>query len=110
MKTNIRGQNYDFCVMAGGGKFYIEATHRVSFRFSFINNLNAILSEFNVSENDERISESQWVVSKKQGALFFKQAKDLLENKDNRGYIEKKLDEDRSCGEWENIKIFKNKK
>lgn len=96
--------------MAGGGKFYIEATHRVSFRFSFINNLNAILSALNIGMDDENVSESQWIGYKKQVNVFFREATEVLSSETYRDYIEKELDEDRRCGEWENIKIFKNKK
>lgn len=45
MRKIIKGHNYNFCITAEGEKFYIKASHIVSSRFSFINNLNAILSE-----------------------------------------------------------------
>lgn len=70
MKTNIKGQNYNFCIVANGTKFYIEALHLASLRYSFINNLNAILSEFDIGMGDKNVSESQWVVSKRQGRFF----------------------------------------
>lgn len=109
MKTIIKGQSYNFCVVVDGAKFYIKASHLASLRFSFINNLNAILSEFNISVNDKRISESQWVTSKKQSGLFFKKATRFLSGKISRDYIEKKLDEDRKCGEWENFQETKSR-
>lgn len=104
MKTIIKGQNYKFCIIADGMKFYIKSLHLASLRFSSINNLNAILSEFNISADDKKVSESQWLTSKKQGSLFFKKATKFLLNKSSRDYIERKLDEDRKCGEWENFK------
>lgn len=102
MKTVIKGQNYNFCVVADGWRFYIKALHLASFRFSFINNLNSVLSEFNISADDKKVSESQWIISKRQSGVFFKRATRFLLSKSSRNYIEKKLDEDRECGEWEN--------
>lgn len=108
MKTVIKGQNYNFCVVANEVQFYIEATHLASLRYSFINNLNTVLSEFNISMDDKKVSDSQWITSKRQSKLFFRKAKGLLSHKDYRDYVEKKLDEDRKCGEWENIKENKS--
>ncbi|TSC74866.1 MAG: hypothetical protein G01um101433_985 [Parcubacteria group bacterium Gr01-1014_33] len=102
MKTTIKGQSYNFCIVANGMRFYIKALHRASSRFSFINNLNTILSEFNINVDDKRVSESQWLIPKKQGGLFFKKAVEFLLSRNSRSYIERKLDEDRECGEWEN--------
>ncbi len=102
MKTVIKGQNYNFRVVAEEVKFYIEAIHFTPLRFSFINNLNVVLSEFNINIDDKKVSESQWIVSKRQSSLFFKKALGLLLDKGSRDYIEEKLDEDRECGEWEN--------
>ena len=84
-------------------KFYIKALHLASSRFSFINNLNAVLSEFDISVDDKKVSESQWLISKKQSGLFFEKAKKFLLSENNSGYIERKLNEDRECGEWENF-------
>jgi hypothetical protein len=104
MKTVIKGQNYDFCIVADGTQFYIEAMHPVSFRFSFINNLNAILSAFDININDKKVSESQWLVSEEQCSFFFKKATEFLSSKYSRDCIEQKLNEDRQLGEWENLK------
>ncbi|MFY9463050.1 MAG: hypothetical protein WAP52_02610 [Candidatus Sungiibacteriota bacterium] len=103
MKIVIKGQNYNFCVVASGTKFYIEVLHFASLRCSFINNLNTILSQFNIGVDDKRASESQWLISKKQSNLIFKKAIMVLSDRSNRDYIEKRLDEDRECGEWENF-------
>lgn len=63
MKTIIKERRCDFRVAAEGMKFYIEVyievSRRVSLRFSFINNLNAILSEFGIGVDDKIVSESQ---------------------------------------------------
>lgn len=106
MKTTVKGQNYNFCIVANGAQFYIEALHLASFRFSFINNLNAILSAFSIGGNDKKTVESQWIVPKKQGDILFGKAWKILSSRTYRDYIEKTLDEDRKNGEWEN---FKNK-
>jgi len=106
MKTIIKGQKYNFCVVADEVKFYIEAIHRTSLRFSFINNLNAVLSEFNINTSDKKVSESQWLVSERQSNLFFKKAIKSLSDKVCQNYLERKLDEDRKCGEWENCKTI----
>jgi hypothetical protein len=110
MKTIIKGQNYNFCIVANRGQFYIEALHLASFRFSFINNLNAILSALNIGIDDKKVSESQWFISKKQSGLFFEKAKKFLLSENNRGYIERKLNEDREYGEWENFQKLKAQK
>ena len=106
MEKIIKGQNYNFCIVADRVKFYIEAVHIASLRFSFINNLNTVLSEFNINIDNGKASKSQWLVSKKQSKLFFKKAVKFLSNKPFRNYIEKKLNEDRKYGEWENRKII----
>jgi len=108
MKNIIKGQNYNFSIVVDGMKFYIKVLHLASLRFSFINNLNAVLSEFNISLDDKRVSESQWLTSKKQSSLFFRKAMKFLSSKNSRDYIEKKLDEDRECGEWENFQKIKS--
>ena len=77
MKTIIKGQNYNFYIIADGMKFYIKALHLASSRFSFINNLNAVLSEFNISVDDKKVSESQWLISKKQSGLFLKKPRNF---------------------------------
>ncbi len=102
-KAIVKGRNYNFCIIADQSRFYIKASHVASLRFSFINNLNAILSEFDVSMNDKRISESQWIVSKRESNLFFGITEEFLSDRKLRDYLERKLDEDRECGEWENI-------
>jgi len=106
MKAIINGQNYNFCIIADKTEFYIEAIHIASLRFSFINNLNAILSEFNIEIDDKRVVESQWFMSKRQNKLFFKKAADFLSDKAYRNYLEGKLEEDRECSEWENRKVI----
>jgi hypothetical protein len=106
METIIEGQNYNFYVAADGAEFYIEAIHLASLKFSFINNNNAVLSEFNINIDDKKNSESQWFITARQSKLFFKKAVNFLSDKIYRDYLERKLDEDREYGEWENRKII----
>lgn len=104
MKTCIKGKNYNFFIVAKGDKFYIEAVHTALLCSSFINNLNPILSEFGIKLNDEKISESQWILPKRSVNLFFEKANKFLLDDNFRIYIEKVLDEDRLLSEWENFK------
>ena len=43
-----------------------------------------------------------------EGKTFFREAMSLSSNDGYRNYLESKLDEDRECGEWENIKLGTN--
>lgn len=83
--------------------FYIKATDKKSKRYSHINNLNCILSLFNVGSNDFLVSESQWFIDKKQAKILAEKISIALESNDFSSYLEKQLDLDRFYGEWENI-------
>ncbi len=65
-------------------------------------NLNQILSEFNVKESDRRFEESTWS-TRRDSVSLIRCAKELLSSSSFRKYLESKLDEDRSLGEWENF-------
>jgi len=104
MIIKISGEKYNFGIVSENQEFYIEAEDKLTHRFSFINNLNPILSEFNIKINDRRVSESQWIVLKNQSRTFMNIAKEFLSDKYFRDYLEEKLDEDRICSEWENMK------
>ena len=110
MITKIVGEKYNFQIISNSGRFYIEAQHKHTLRFSFINDLNPILSEFNIKGEDPKVAESQWIVSKEEARIFAKDAKEFLLNGRFRDYLEEKLDEDRRCSEWENIRSRGNKK
>lgn len=101
----IKGQNYNFLAKTNGNEFYIRASHIASGRYSFINNLNPVLSMFRVCQNDKRVEESQWFLPTERMAIScYKEAIDLLSEIRFLHYLEKILDEDRRLGEWENIK------
>ncbi len=108
METIIRDNQYSFRVIADRGGFFIEATHLSSLRFSFINNLNTLLSEFAVSGEESRFSDSQWSVTRKEGETFYRTAIEFLLDNRFRDYLEMRLAENRECGEWENIKSGMN--
>ncbi len=104
MKKYITGGKYDFIIKCGEIKcnycFYIEAKHRASFSHSYINNINCILSEFNIDVNDEKVAESQWALTKKEAGEYFIKANNFLNDTYFRKYIEQQLDLDRELGEW----------
>lgn len=104
MKKYITGRKYDFIVKCAKVKFsycfYIEAKHRASFSHSYINNINCVLSEFNIGVNDKKVAESQWVLPKKEAGKYFKKADNFLNDSDFRKYVERQLDCDRELGDW----------
>jgi len=100
---NINGKRYRFEIEAGHAHFAIKAQCKTTGRYSFINNLNAIISAFNVNLNDFRFCESIWDVTSQETKKFKAIAKKLFTDRCFISYLEKKLDEDRIEGEWENI-------
>lgn len=106
MKT-IKGKKYDFKITCSENRglfcFYIRAICKSSGRTSCINNLNAILSEFDIDGNDPKAADSTWMLSKIEAHYFVGNSKQFLTDTVFRNYLEKRLDEDRRLGEWENI-------
>ncbi len=86
--------------------FFIKAQHIASRRFSYINNLNLMLSEFGIHSDDPRSAESQWTVSKRELKTLTNKTKIMFSDINFVEYIEKQLDYDRAEGEWENISIL----
>ena len=99
----IQGQKYSFIIKSSDGKFFIKAVHNKTGRFSFIDNLNPILSIFEIPINDRRISESQWEISQREEKPLFYRTIDMLSSKPLLKYLEEYLEEDRRLSEWENI-------
>jgi len=83
--------------------FSIVAVHRKSKRQSCINTLNTILSWFGIEEDSELVSESDWYLTRKKWSEYRKSAREIFGNKKSLTYLERQLDEDRSCGEWANL-------
>lgn len=107
MTTLIRGKKYNFEIVLENGKnstcFHIRAICKSTKRTSCINNLNAILSEFNVDIDARKYEDSSWVLTNREAKNLAAKGKKLLFDSYFRDYIESCLDEDRALGEWENI-------
>lgn len=101
MKKIINGKKYRFYVVSEGKKFFIKAKCLFSGRYSCINNLNPILSEFQVSENVFQYSDSCWET--KRSDEFCKEAIAFLSDGPYRDYLEHRLDEDRFYEELESL-------
>lgn len=108
MKKFIKGKRYNFIVefssIQSNYYFSIEAIDLKRKTHSFINNLNYILSELQLEEEDPRVADSDWEVSKKEGERFFLDADDFLNGEMNIMYLENQLDLDQELGEWNRIK------
>jgi len=90
--------------IARGFAFVITAIDRSSGKRSHVNNLNGILSEFDLDEDDPRTEESHWWVSMKEIERFQVRAGEMLRSKYQLRQIESTLDEDRMLGEWSNTR------
>ena len=106
MITKIEGRKYSFEVISENEDedlcFFIKAIDKHTGRYSCINNLNAILSEFNIEIDDPKNEDSMWVLTKEDARHLEKTARQILSDPSFRNYLEKRLDEDRMSGEWEN--------
>ena len=102
------GDKYLFDVestpIAKGFAFVITAIDRSSGRRSHVNNLNGILSEFDLDEDGPRTEESDWWVSTREIDQFQVRAGEMLRSKYMLKQIESTLDEDRMLGEWSNTR------
>ena len=90
--------------IAKGFAFVITAIDRSSGKRSHVNNLNGILSEFDLDEDDPRTEESDWWVSTREIDQFQVRAGEMLRSKYMLKQIESTLDEDRMLGEWSNTR------
>ena len=106
MIINIQGEKYFFDIVSRNNRqlvsFYIRATCKLTKRTSCINNLNTILSEFNIDSAKRRFADSTWEVSRKEAGHFINTAKGIFSSIFFLNLLENKLDEDRTAGEWEN--------
>lgn len=109
MKKILKGKKYVFYIIAEGNGFFIVAQCLFSKRYSFINNLNPILSELGISSDNNKYYDSRWVLTKNEVEKLGRMAKNFLSNVHFRNYIEKKLDEDREYCEWENVRFSQKK-
>lgn len=82
--------------------FEICSKHIYSETYSFITNLNFLISQYeeNLSDNDS-IDDSTWIINSVVRLKFInRQAKALFTNKIFIKHLEKALDEDREIGDW----------
>jgi len=107
MKIQIQGNNYNYKIISNNNTeitcFCIKAICKPTDRFSCINNLNTVLSELNVDIEDPKYEDSSWTVTEKEAKNFYKTSYQFLTDPGFVEYLEKRLDEDRMCGEWENM-------
>jgi|SRR3990167_8957764 len=108
-KSVFEGERYNFEVVSEDGKkdvlFYIRAMCKTTKRTSCINNLNTVLSEFGIEieQVSPRYEDSTWIITKEEADYFVKTAKEFLLAQSFMSYLERQVDKDRECGEWENI-------
>lgn len=84
----------------------LKAICKKTSHYSGINNLNPVLSELSVDGDviGKRFEDSSgWEVTKQEMKKFNNIIKSFLTSKTYLKYLENKLDEDRSLGEWENV-------
>lgn len=107
MIINIQGKKYFFDIVLKNKaqlvSFYIRTTCKSTKKTSCINNLNQLLSEFNIDSDNRRFADSMWEVSRKEADHFINTAKKIFSSISFLNFLENKLDEDRVAGEWENI-------
>ena len=102
--TAIEGQKYRLEVLLQNRGFAIRAICKSSRRYSCVNNLNTMLSELGVNPEDPKFEDSWWELPTVEEAKeLADHAKVLVSDRQFLSYLEGKLDEDRSYGEWENI-------
>ncbi len=109
MTQQFAGSRYNFLLTSENSTdatyFSIRAICRSTNRTSSINNLNSILGELGVDQEDERVENSDWHLSKNQARKFIRKAADFLSSESYVQYLERDLDDDRRCGEWANLWI-----
>jgi len=102
----IEGEKYSFNIISQREEtnyhFSLRANSKSSGRTSCINNLNAVLSEFGIEMGDPKVTDSQWTVTRKEARRYVDTATQFLLDSAFLDYLEKRLDEDRMLGEWEN--------
>jgi len=107
MITKFPGKRYNFEIRVEKDQrtsaFSIRAISKDTGRYSSINNLNTILSELGVDNDNPKYNDSTWVLGVKEAERFSDVIKKYLASPRFVHYLERKLDEDRACGEWENI-------
>lgn len=111
METFFSGNRYNFKIInekINKDEWYwtLKAISKETSHSSGINNLNSILSELGIDLDSmrRRFEDScLWKVSKREMKNFNKIAGSFLTSRKYLKYLENRLEEDRSQGEWENV-------
>jgi hypothetical protein len=96
----IQGRRYIFKIESENCIFSIKAQCKSTKRYSYINNLNVVLSEFRIDIDNPKIAESTWEVREDEVSSLVNTAKAFLADTAFLPYVEKQLDLDRELGEW----------
>jgi hypothetical protein len=103
-----RGNKYNFEIVSqkegDAFSFFIKAKSKTSGRTSCINNLNTVLSEFDVQSDDLRFADSTWMVKENEARYLINTTIEFLSDHSFLNYLEGQLDYDRMLGEWENTR------
>lgn len=109
MNFNLKGNKYKFIIQfqkenSDKGYFTVYAVCKKSGRYSTVNNLNFILSIFDIDSDNPHISESSdWFLSDKEFKSYFEIFNSIIGDNESLKMFEKRLVEDRLEGEWENV-------
>src|SRR3989338_2611525 len=93
MDELLNGIRYNFIISS-------EPIHKETKRKSFVTNVNALLSLFNVDGEDPRFWENEWILKNKEIKKLIFPAKKYLSDKNFLFYLEDYLDLDRKESEW----------
>lgn len=109
MEIAIKGKYYDYKILVSpdNDKFFfaIKARHNKTGRTSTITTVNLLLSEFNISGDNGRFWESDWMLTKNEMKKYLNKIILLLIDDKSLDYFEDFLNYDRNEGEWENTKF-----
>ena len=105
MEKRFRSSHYRFRIQEKRGCFSIEATDLASLKYSSVNNVIGIMGELVNDDTDNPLFwDSKWFLSPDLAKRIFERAVNMFSDRENVNRLEKCLNEDRSCGEWENQK------
>ena len=114
-QTSIIGNKYYFRIINetfdDGVCFWtLRAVCKKSKKYSGINNLNSVLGQLIGDEGLDDVTGKYedslaWEVTKKEMKKFNRIAKSLVTSDSFLKYLEDKLGDDRSKGEWENVEL-----
>ena len=109
MDFNFKGNKYKFNIEfqkdnSDKGYFTVCAISKNSGKCSTVNNLNFILSNFDIDSVNPNISESSgWLISEEEFRNYFEICNSIIADNESLKIFEDSLDEDRFEGEWANV-------